>query len=117
MAEWDSALFGPPPTPIPEPAHPDSKFRPVRIKHYIKASVVIGDSEPQDHLLLAVVSWYLPHTNKNVVGKPAQIWCYNKFESGGVHSFVPVRYLKCRCASSISTIMDETVLVVVPLSE
>ena len=79
LAEWDLALFGPPSTPIPEPAHPDSRFRPVRIKHYIKVSVVVGDSEPQDHPSLVVVSWYLPHTNTNVVRKPAQIWC-QKFE-------------------------------------
>ena len=116
MCEWDSTLFDSPPTPLSDSAHPDSKFRPVKIKHFIKASMVVEENK-YDYLLLAVVLWYLPHPNKDVVGKPTQIWHHNKFEAGNFYSFVPVEYLNCRCAVCITTVSDESVLLVVPLVE
>ena len=85
LAEWVSALFGPPPTPVPEPTHPDSKFRPVKIHHYIRVSATADESV--SHLLLAVVSWHLPHPNRDVIGKPAQVWNHSKFERGGIYTF------------------------------
>ena len=84
--------------------------------HFIKASIAVEENE-YDYLLLAVVLWYLPHPNKDVVGKPTQIWHHNKFEAGNFYSFVPVEYLKCRCAVCIATVSDESVLLVVPLIE
>ena len=116
LCEWDSTLFDSPPTPLPDAAHPQSKFRPVKIRYFIKASIAIEENG-YDHLLLAVVLWYLPHPNKDIVGKPTQIWHHNKFEAGNLYSFVPVEYLKCRCAASIATVSDESVLLVVPLVE
>ena len=59
IAQWDETLFGPPPTPLPDATHPDSKHRPVKIRHYIKASVCVGENTCQ--LLLAVVQC-LSHT-------------------------------------------------------
>ena len=90
----------------------------MKIKHYIKVSF----SQAQmgcDYLLLAVVIWFLPHPSKNVIGKPAQVWCYNQFETGGVISFLPVRYLQTRCTHCVRTLgdSDESVMIVVPLVE
>ena len=115
LAEWDEDLFGPSPTPVVDCTHPDSKYRPVKIRHYIKVSVSLGENT--SHFLLAAVQWYKPHLNKNMIGKPAQIWCRSAFEVGALHSFLPVQMLKCRCAYTVSTINAESVTVVVPLAE
>ena len=118
MAKWDSELYGTQPTPPPDPLHPDSKFRPVKIKHYIKVSFSQGQVGC-DYLLLAVVAWFLPHPSKNLIGKPAQVWCCNQFETGGISSFLPVCSLQTRCAHSVRTLGDsgDSVMVVVPLVE
>ena len=116
LAEWDAALFGPPPTPVPEPTHPDSKFRPVKVHYYIRVSAT-AEFESVSHLLLAVVSWHLPHPNRDIIGKPAQVWNHSNFECGGIYTFLPVQYLKCRCAFRVSTVEADPVLVIVPLVE
>ena len=115
VAQWDETLFGPPPTPLPDATHPDSKYRPVKIRHYIRASVCRGGNTCQ--LLLAVVQWFKPHSNKNGIGKPAQIWCYNTFENGAMYCFLPVKLLVCRCSFIVTSFDGESVLIVVPLSE
>ena len=120
MAEWNLALFGAQPTPLPDPLHPDTKFRPVKIKHYIKVSFSHDQGQKEcDYLLLAVVAWFLPHPAKNVMGKPVQVWCCNQFEMGGVNSFLPVQYLETRCAHNVRTLgnSNESVMVVVLLVE
>ena len=71
----------------------------------------------QDHLLLAVVAWFLPHQSKHCIGKPAQVWQYNQFECGGFVSFVPVNYLSSHCAHCVTVLDNQSVLVVVPLVE
>ena len=106
-------MFGHPPTPLADALHPDSKFRPVRIHHFIKLSLTVEHNV--QFLLLTVVSWYLPHPEKVIMDKPAQVWCYSKFECSGMHSFVPLHYLKCRCALCVNTLHE--FLVVVPLVE
>ena len=63
MCEWDSTLFDSPPNPLSDSAHPDSKFRPVKIKHFLNASMVVEENK-YDYLLFAVVLWYLPHPNQ-----------------------------------------------------
>lgn len=72
-------------------------------------------AEGVSHLLLAVVSWHLPHPNRDVIGKPAQIWNLSKFERGGISTFLPVQYLKCRCAFRITTVEADSVVVIVPI--
>ena len=89
MAEWDVTLYGPSPTEIPESAHPDSKFRPVKVHYYLKMSASV-ERESVSHQLLAVVSWHLPYPNKNAIGKPAQVWYNNRFECGGTCTFLPI---------------------------
>ena len=55
--------------------------------------------------------------SKDVIGKPAQVWCCNQFETGGISSFLPVHYLQTRCAHGVRKLgdSDESVMVVVPL--
>ena len=117
MVEWDLNLFGPPaPSDHDESTHPDNTLRPVHVKNYIKVSYNLRDSK-QDHLLLAVVSWLLPHPMKYEIGNPAQVWHHNLYESGGVSSFVPVQYLRSRCCHCVTTVRGTSVMVIVPLVE
>ena len=115
LAEWKDNILGPPPTPLPDAFHPDSKFRPIKVRHYIKVSVCYG--EQIESLSLASVLWFKPHAGKDAFGKPAQIWQYNNFEVGGLYSFIPVQCLKCRCSFSKIVYDNEFVLVIVPLIE
>ena len=59
IAEWDSDFYGPPPTTLADPTHPASKFRPVKIHHFAKVSISVG--EQVKYLVVAHVSWYYPH--------------------------------------------------------
>ena len=74
LAEWNVAVFGDPPTPVTDALHPDTRFRAVQIHHFIKLSV--AGQETFEPLLLAVVSWHLPHPDKCIIGKPSQIFAY-----------------------------------------
>ena len=116
IAEWDDALFSSQPTPISDPSHPDARFRPVKVSHYIRVSFT-DEENTYDHLLVAVVSWFLPYPSRNDMGKPVQVWHHSQFECGGVSSFLPVQYLSRRCAHCVTSFRNEPVLVIVPLVE
>ena len=120
FASWDlSQLYGLPPSTLPDAAlHPDSNERPVNVHYYVTATVSWEhDEQSMHHWTLARVSWFFPHPQRYVLGKPAQVWCVNMFESFGIHSYIPIDHLLCRCAHGSKTIsdIDETILVVVPL--
>ena len=72
-----------------------------------------------EYMLLAVVAWFLPHPSKNIIGKSAQVWCCNQFETGGVSSFLPFSFLQTRCVHVVRKLgdSDESVMTVVPLVE
>ena len=72
-----------------------------------------------EYMLLAVVAWFLPHPSKNIIGKPAQVWCCNQFETGGISSFLPVCFLQTRYAHVVRKLgdLDESVMIVVALVE
>lgn len=116
FCEWDTDLYGTTPTTtLIEPDHPDSKFRPVKVHYFAKVSFTVG--EQMEYLVVAFVSWYSPHPNQHILGKPAQVWCYDIFEPSGVHSYLPVDKIISRCAHCRMSVSDEPVLVVVPLVE
>lgn len=114
LAEWNDDIFGPPPTPLLDATHPESKFRPIKIRHYLKITVCHG--ERIETISLASVQWFIPYLQKDGIGKPVQLW-RNDFEVGALYSFLPVQYLKCRCSFCNITYNNEPVLAVVPLVE
>lgn len=117
MATWDSDIFGRPPTMLPNSEHPSAHLRPVKIHHFIKATV---EHVTKSTLVLAQVSWYCPHPNRDIIGKPAEVWCPNLYETFGIHSFLPLKYVGSRCAYTHKVNNhddDEVVLIVVPLLE
>jgi hypothetical protein len=117
LAEWNIDLFGNPPSPLPDSDHPSSKFRPVKLLYYIQASISSRSGEDVSKFLVAVVSWCMPHPNKGAIGNPAQIWSKDLYEVDGIHTFLPLSDLKCRCASYVTKINTESVFVIVPLVE
>ena len=95
LASWDKdELFGSPPTQLPDSESSNANERPVNIHYYLKATVSGSDNV----LMLASVSWFYPHPDRCILGKPAQLWCSNMFESFSIYSFLPLNHLICRCA-------------------
>ena len=37
-------------------------------------------------MCFVVVAWFKPHPSQFEIGKPAQVWCEQLFESAGLHS-------------------------------
>ena len=116
MAKWDENIFGSS-TVLPQLfVNPiDGTLRPVRINYFFKLSFIV--SEQVSTLCLACVSWFQPHPCRFSIGKPAQVWCKGAFESEGLHSFLPLHSLSCRCIHTILQLGGEDCLVIVPLVE
>ena len=115
QALWNEDLYGTPPTTLPEPHQPNSHFRPVYVHYFVKAFFVVDDV--QSSLILVYVSWLFPHPQRYALGKPCEIWCNAMYESFGVHSFVPLNNVVCRCAHGVMEYNGENVRLVVPLVE
>lgn len=115
--QWNEDLYGSPPTtlPISNQLISHHNDRPCNVHYYLKASFIANNKESS--LLLAYVSWLFPHPQRYRLGKPAQLWCNNMYESFGLHSFVQLNSILCRCANGIRLHDEENVLVVVPLVE
>ena len=98
--------------------HPDFNYRPVKVHCFVKCSVYTEGGNSHDHtIVLALVSWYYPHTCRYMFGKPVQLWCSSKFEIHNTYSFVPVSLFSSRCAHCLKTVNDVSLLVIVPLVE
>ena len=113
MAEWKEDLYGPPP-----PDHlleVNSNIRPIDAHFYVIASFVVDGVPILLHL--AHVSWMFPHHSRYAIGKPAELWCRRKFEDPGIHSFVQLDDIHCRCAYGMMVHNDDNVTVVIPLVE
>ena len=116
MVEWKEALYGKQPTTIPNcNSETASDVRPVDAHFYMEASFLVDGV--LSVLLLAHVSWMFPHPDRYTMGKPAELWCRRKFEQVGIHSFVPLQQLVCRCAHGMVVHNDENLSVIVPLVE
>ena len=89
--------------------------RPILINGFLKATFFI-DGQIQSQYLVSA-KWFQSHPSRFIVGKPAQIWCKNLFERGGIHSFIPLGFLICRCVYTTIKVDRESVLCIVPLVE
>ena len=67
--------------------------------------------------LFAYVSWLFPHPHRYFLGKPAELWCNGMYETFGLHSFVQLEDIICRCAHGVILHDEENLLVVIPLVE
>lgn len=113
LAEWDIHLYGIPPSEVVEPALPTSKLRATKIHFFSKISFTVG--EEVSYMIVAAVSWFCPHPNQRLLEKPAEVWCHDKFEHPGIHSYLPVEKIASRCAHCTTNIDNDSVIVIVPL--
>ena len=95
MAEWNSRLLGP-------PSESDHELRPVKINFFLKHSLNISGVF-HTHLL-ASVSWFKHHPQKNFCGKPLPVWEPDIYEVHGVHSIIPIQLIKMKTVSLIGTL-------------
>lgn len=116
IASWNSDLFGDPPTELPTDLIPSNTLqRPVNIHYYMKVNV--NTSIATKPFILAYVSWFLPHHERYAFGKPVELWYSEKFESAGIHTFLPIDHIVSRCAHGVRVYHDERLVAIVPLVE
>ena len=79
QSEWVSSIFGTPPIEVSISSHPESNLRPVKIHYFAKVSFNV--QAKTEFMVIAAVSWLCPHPHQHLLGKPAEVWCYNKLPS------------------------------------
>ena len=92
LDSWDIDLFGPPPSVLPNQQHPTANNRPIEIHFFAKVSFSVGNSPDVSSFVIAHVSWFKPHPDRQLIGKPAEVWCNSLYELFGDHSFIPIEY-------------------------
>lgn len=123
LALWDVDMFGRARSRLPQPDIQDKNehVRPIEIHYFASISYVYSHvgAEVNGSEVFAVASWFSPHPNRYMLGKPADIWCKSIYEISGPHSFVPYYLIKSRCAYVFKRIeeLDECVLIVVGIVE
>lgn len=117
FASWNTDLFGPPPSILPNSSHPLANNRPVNIYYFAKVNAYLRGSSEVSSKIIAYVDWPKPHPNRTRIGRPVEIWCHNLNECFGMHTFLPLDNILCRCATGIKLVDSENVLVIVPLTE
>ena len=61
--------------------------------------------------LLVNLSWFKYHPKNVAFGKPITLWYHDLFEDCGIHSFIPVQFIRSRSASFIDKLDDESIVV------
>ena len=113
LAQWNEEYYGTPPTPLgnSEPMHKLLR-RPVEIRNFLKVTYSIN--LVTSTMVLAFVSWMKPHHHRYYMGKPPELW-KQQFEAFGIHSFMPLDIMICRCAHGMIHHNGENLRVVIPL--
>ena len=115
FAQWSENLFGAPPTQLPDSYLPTTNIRPVDVKYYFKATFIVHNTTIS--LIFAYVSWFLPHQQRYAMGKPVELWYDRLYECSGMHTFLPIDRLMCRCAYATVVHNHENLMAVVPIVE
>ena len=118
LATWKRSIFGAPvASGISLPVDP---LRAARIEDFYLHTVNMMNGTKFEHLLVSL-SWFLYHPNFDSKGKPNTVWSHDLFEPCGVHSLVPIQFIKCRAISLICSnsgiVPGESVLLVCPCVE
>ena len=89
--------------------------RPVNVLYYdIHRFFPRGSSTPV-LTVLARVLWPQMHPDRSVIGKPVEIWCSSLFEATNKNNFVPIENMKLQLFTSKSIVINELVLVTIPV--
>jgi hypothetical protein len=123
LVKWDSQLFSNEPTTLNSVLQDQPHYwkRPIKVHYFAKNSLMCKNpdsSSPfQESILLAVASWYYPHSMRFACGNPVQVWCSDIFESHGLHTYVPLHLFTARCAHCVRNFNSQNLLFVTPLVE
>lgn len=98
-------------TPIDDATHQESRL--VHILYFIQHSWHVLDNQYTQ--IFAVCDWNQPHPDRELIGKPVEIWCRNCYEPGTLNCFVPVQNIVSRVIIASEKINDELVLIIIPL--
>ena len=113
LVNWDHTLFGQgSSTNGLESTMSPQVARPARINYFAKHVATING---QTHTYLLVsLSWFTLHPKSSDFGKPVMVCYYDVFEVGGMHSLVPIQFVKCRTVSLVDKLDGESVLFLSP---
>ena len=108
MAYWDKCFFA------PFVSEPDDRFviRAARIDFFCK-HVVFVDCHRHVNILV-FLSWYKMHSYSSQFGKPLSVYYDDLFEADGIHSLIPLQYIKCQSVSILDKLNGESVRFVSP---
>ena len=102
FADWKVDIFGLPPSRLPDPPSSliSEHLRPVQVHYFahVNYTLTLDDNSTNHEETFAIVSWFLPHPKRYMLGQPAQIWCRSLFEVTGIYSCIPVSFVISRCA-------------------
>ena len=98
-------------------AHPDcttSEQRPVRINFFARHTAIMDGCRKT--FLLFSASWFKPHRDKDILGKPVTVWECDIFEISGVDCFCfsPVQLITKRTVSLVDDIHTNESALFVP---
>lgn len=104
MVTWNNEFFG---------VSDSCVVRAARINYFCKHATVINGYH-KSHLLVNL-SWFKYHPKNVAFGKPVTVWYHDLFEPCGIHSMIPIQFIKSRSVSLIDKLDGESVLFVTPL--
>ena len=108
--EWDVVLFGP-----CNSETQSSVSRAARIEYFYKHDILLN-GHTISHLLVCL-SWFKYHPKNTTFGTPASVWFHDIFEPHGIHTLIPIQFIKSRTVSLIDKLDGQTVLFVCPCVE
>ena len=103
MIKWNNLLFN-------SITSISDELRPARINYF--ASFFIPQKKDQP-VIIASVSWFQQHPNKNICGKPLTIWENEIFETT-MSNLIPIQYIHCRTISLVDIVDVSNALIVCP---
>ena len=112
FVQWNSDIFARHPI---SSSNSGPELRPAKI-NFLCDHVVTIKNEDKTHLLVSL-SWFQVHPKNTNFGKPVTVWCSNLFEPYGIHSLIPVQFIRHRAVALKDRLDGETVLFVTPTVE
>lgn len=117
LASWKSNLFGEPLltcSDLEGPCPPELDRAAVINRFLLHTISVCNETKT---FLFVSLSWHQCHPKMLKIGKPVTVWCRNIFETGGLHSIVPIQCITSRTVSLEINLDGECVLAVCPCVE
>ena len=96
--------------------HPQ-ETRPAKLLQFMQHSIILPDSnEPQSHIF-AHATWPMPHPKRELLGKPAEIWCDRLDEPDNRNFILPVSNITNRVLFCVDDdlISGDKVLIIIPV--